>query len=327
MSGARNVGFVEWFRPGDYDRVEDALQGLSASGARYLRTHLSWAEYLAPGGEEWFDWLMPKLGQAIDLLPCIHYTPPSLSRTGRANGAPRDLKAYADFTDHALTRYGRHFSHVELWNEPNNLLDWDWREDPSFLLFCEMVGGAAYWVRKRGWKAVLGGPYPIDPVWLDMMGERGVLQQTDAVGLHGFPGTWDSEEGSWNGWDVPLAEMRAVLDRHNRDAKIWITRTAMRRMSWSPSVRLFEAAACGTPIVSDVWRGIDELFANGDAIVLARGSEDVVEALTAISETRRRAIGRKAERIVRAGHTGTARAREFVLALETQLREFARSVG
>ena len=225
MTEAKDFGFVEWFRPGDHDRVEAALTSLAASGARYLRTHLSWAEYLAPDGEEWFDWLLPKLGQAFDLLPCIHYTPPSLSRTGRANGAPRELKAYADFVDHVLTRYGRHFSHVELWNEPNNLLDWDWREDPSFLLFCEMVGGAAYWVRQRGWKAVLGGPCPFDPLWLDMMGERGVLQQSDAVGFHGFPGTWDSEAGSWNGWDMHLGEMRAVLDRYNPNAEIWITET------------------------------------------------------------------------------------------------------
>lgn len=48
-----------------------------------------------------------------------------------------------------------------------------------------------------------------------------------------------------------------------------VTRTAMRRMGSSPSVRLFEAASCGTPIVSDVWRGLDDLFADGDAVVLA----------------------------------------------------------
>ena len=40
-----------------------------------------------------------------------------------------------------------------------------------------MVGGAAYWVRQRGWKAVLGGPCPFDPLWLDLMGERGVLAE------------------------------------------------------------------------------------------------------------------------------------------------------
>jgi CDP-paratose 2-epimerase len=221
----KSFGFVEWFRPGEFERTERILPDILASGASYLRTHLSWAEYLAPGGEEWFDWLMPKLGSQIELLPCIHYTPPSMSRTGRSSGAPHDLKAYADFVDHVLTRYGKHFSHIELWNEPNNLLDYDWRDDGDFQLFCEMVGGAAYWAKHRGWKPVLGGPCPFDPFWLNLMGERGILNVVDAVGFHGFPGTWDSEEGTWGGWDMHLGEMRKIVDRYNPEAQVWITET------------------------------------------------------------------------------------------------------
>ncbi|WP_075293228.1 NAD-dependent epimerase/dehydratase family protein [Pararhizobium arenae] len=222
---SKSYGFVEWFRPGDYDRTERILPDILASGASYLRTHLSWAEYLAPGGEAWFDWLIPRLARDIEILPCVHYTPPSLSRTGRSSGPPVELKAYADFVDHILTRYGSHFSHIELWNEPNNLLDWDWREDSDFLLFCEMVGGAAYWAKHRGWKPVLGGPCPFDPYWVNLMGERGILNVVDAVGFHGFPGTWDSEEGAWGGWDMHLGEMRRIIDRYNSDAQIWITET------------------------------------------------------------------------------------------------------
>ncbi|WP_078058254.1 NAD-dependent epimerase/dehydratase family protein [Rhizobium rhizosphaerae] len=221
----RPYGFVEWFRPGEYERAEAVLPQIRAAGASFLRTHLSWAEYLAEGGEAWFDWLIPQLGRDFDLLPCIHYTPPSHSRNGRSSGAPHVLKDYADFVDHVLTRYGQHFTHVELWNEPNNLLDWDWRADQDFALFCEMIGGAAYWAGKRGWKPVLGGPCPFDPYWLNLMGERGVLQVVDAVGFHGFPGTWDSEAGTWGGWDLHLGEMRAILDRYNPGSEIWITET------------------------------------------------------------------------------------------------------
>lgn len=216
-------GFVEWFRPGEHARVEEAIAGMTAVGASHLRTHLSWAEYHVDGGRDWFDWLIPKLGAAFELLPCIHYTPPSLSRTGRASGPPRRLRDYADFVDGMLDRYGRHFRHVELWNEPNNLLDWDWRHDTGWQLFCEMVGAAAYWAERRGFKAVLGGPSPFDPHWLGLMGERGVLATVSAVGFHGFPGTWDSEVDVWEGWDTHLAEMRAVLDRYNPAAEIWIT--------------------------------------------------------------------------------------------------------
>lgn len=256
-------GFVEWFRPGDYERVEDALAGLDAAGARHLRTHLSWAEYLAPGGEAWFDWLLPRLGSRIDLLPCVHYTPPSLSRTGKTSGAPRDLKAYADFVDHILTRHGRHFSHIELWNEPNNLLDWDWREDQDYALFSEMIGGAAYWARHRGWKPVLGGPCPFDAHWLNLMGERGVLGVVDAVGIHGFPGTWDSEEGSWSGWDLHLGEMRDILSRYNKDAEFWITETGYStwRNDELEQVRRF-AAALEVPAERLYWYGWRDLPAD-----------------------------------------------------------------
>ena len=218
-----SFGFAEWFRPGERARAKAALAGIKAAGASYLRTHLSWAEYHAPGGEAWYDWLIPTLGAEIDLLPCVHYTPPSLSRTGRASGAPQRLQDYADFVDHVLTRYGDHFTHLELWNEPNNLLDWDWRTDPDWALFCEMIGAAAYWTEHRGWHAVLGGPAPFDPHWLNLMGERGVLDVVSAVGFHGFPGTWNSEVDVWRGWDTHVAEMRQILDRYNPTAEIWIT--------------------------------------------------------------------------------------------------------
>src|SRR5918992_2382599 len=188
-------GFVEWFRPGEHNRVLRVLAGISATPARHFRTHLSWADYFAPGGQEWYDWLIPTIARQIELLPCIHYTPPSLSRTGRSSGAPRRLRDYADFVDTVMTRYGAWLTQVELWNEPNNILDWDWRDDQHWEAFSEMVGAAAYWAQQRGFQPVLGGPSPFDAGWLELMGTRGVLGVVSAVGLHGFPGTWDSDAG------------------------------------------------------------------------------------------------------------------------------------
>ncbi len=91
----------------------------------------------------------------------------------------------------------------------------------------------------------------------------------------------------------------------------------MRAMGWSPSVRLFEAASCGTPVISDDWRGLSDLLPEGEAILIARSTEDVVRALSA--RTRARAIGEAARARVLRGHTGRARARELVAALSDRL--------
>ncbi len=253
-------GFVEWFRIGEYERVTQAIAGMKAAGAVYLRTHLSWAEYHGPGGEAWYDWLLPTLGEAFDLLPCVHYTPPSLSRNGRSSGAPRRLGDYADFIDHVLTRHGKHFRHIELWNEPNNLLDWDWREDHDWLLFCEMIGAAAYWATRRGWKVVLAGPCPFDSYWLDLMGQRGVLEFVSAIGLHGFPGTWDSPATNWRGFEANIEDMRALLDRYNPKARIWLTETGYStwRNDEAAQVEHFQRAL-SAPAERVYWYGWQDL--------------------------------------------------------------------
>lgn len=104
-----------------------------------------------------------------------------------------------------------------------------------------------------------------------------------------------------------------------------VTRADMIAAGWSPSVRLFEAAACGTPIISDRWRGLDELLPQGEAIMIADRSEDVVALIQEQDEQRRLGLARQAREIVLAAHTGRARAGELVRALgELSLRSAKR---
>ena len=90
-----------------------------------------------------------------------------------------------------------------------------------------------------------------------------------------------------------------------------ITRADMIRAGWSPSVRLFEAAACGTAIVSDYWEGIEAFFEPGEEILIARRGEDMAEYLHDVSEEERAALGRRARERVCAGHTAAHRAIEL----------------
>jgi spore maturation protein CgeB len=91
-----------------------------------------------------------------------------------------------------------------------------------------------------------------------------------------------------------------------------ITRADMVAAGWSPSVRLFEAAACATAIISDDWPGLAELLPPAEALLLARTADDVTAALSSTDEVARRAIGNAARERILAGHTGTARARQLV---------------
>jgi spore maturation protein CgeB len=95
-----------------------------------------------------------------------------------------------------------------------------------------------------------------------------------------------------------------------------VTRDDMIAAGWSPSVRLFEAGACGTPIVSDIWQGIDSLFAPDREILLAADGATVIAALTGTDAT---AMGEAARARVLAAHTAAHRAAE----LEAHLAEAA----
>ncbi len=95
-----------------------------------------------------------------------------------------------------------------------------------------------------------------------------------------------------------------------------VTRADMIRAGWSPSVRLFEAAACGTPIVSDRWEGLDALFEPGREIIIAERPEEVARLLTDMPAEAARDMGERARRKVLAAHTAAHRAGELVAAWE-----------
>lgn len=90
-----------------------------------------------------------------------------------------------------------------------------------------------------------------------------------------------------------------------------ITRADMVRAGYAPSVRLFEAAACGTPIISDYWEGLETLFKLGEEILISHTPAQTLSYLRELSEDDRRAIGRRAQARVLANHTAARRAAEL----------------
>jgi spore maturation protein CgeB len=96
-----------------------------------------------------------------------------------------------------------------------------------------------------------------------------------------------------------------------------ITRADMIKAGYSPSVRLFEAAACGTPIISDYWDGIDSIFEIDTEILISKSADDTIAYLTTISEEERKFISERARQKVLNHHTAAHRASE----LETYYNE------
>jgi spore maturation protein CgeB len=90
-----------------------------------------------------------------------------------------------------------------------------------------------------------------------------------------------------------------------------VTRGAMASFGYCPSGRLFEAAACGTPILSDTWEGLDEFFEPGREILLARSTEDAVDAMR-MPDAELAAIAAAARQRVLAHHTAERRAEQLL---------------
>ncbi|HEV7785879.1 MAG TPA: glycosyltransferase [Thermoanaerobaculia bacterium] len=101
-------------------------------------------------------------------------------------------------------------------------------------------------------------------------------------------------------------EHRAFYNRQRYTLNV--TRADMRRAGYSPSIRLFEAAACGTPIVSDDWPGLETFFQPGREILIAATAEEVEKILRHVPEAERLRIGCRARRRVLAEHTAAQRA-------------------
>ena len=94
-----------------------------------------------------------------------------------------------------------------------------------------------------------------------------------------------------------------------------LTRAAMAALGYCPSGRLFEAAACGTPLLSDWFEGLDAFFTPGEEILIARDTADTVAALEMPREELARVARRARERALEE-HTAERRVEELERLIE-----------
>lgn len=223
------IGICQWFHFEDYEAVQRTRQILRELGIKHLRTGISWADYFRPKGREWYQWQMEAL-QEFELLISIWHTPPSIAEGGNCAGPPIPLDAYAAFLWQVIEQFSDYFKSLELWNEPNNRLKWNFLEfDPSWSKFGEMVRAAGEVAKECGMHTVLGGIIPVDPEWLKLMESYGALDSIDTIAIHGFPGMWWDNFPNWDwyqhwhGWTEKVEKIRSISGKR----EIWITETGL----------------------------------------------------------------------------------------------------
>jgi CDP-paratose 2-epimerase len=224
-----SVGICQWFHYEAYADVERAVLLMEELGVRHLRTGISWADYHRPQGRAWYEWQMKALA-GFDVLLSVWHTPPSISERGTCASPPRRLDDYGDFVREITGTFGDTFSTLELWNEPNNRIKWNFADcDPEWSKFGRMVRRAGEVAGELGVHRVLGGMIPADHHWLALMRKYSVLEHMDAVAIHGFPEMWWSGHRNWDwhshwhGWRRKVG----YVAEHSHGLPVWITETGL----------------------------------------------------------------------------------------------------
>jgi spore maturation protein CgeB len=291
-----------------------------------------------PGGElvlyrEWSDALPAARRHAAeaDVAMVTSYCPDGVAATELVAGSPAAVRAFYDM-DTPVTldalRSGAPVSYLG----PRGLRDFD--------LVLSFTGGAAL----DELRSTLGArrvaplyghvdpdihrpvpPMPGEPVDLSYLGTYAADRQ-DALEMllvepaRRLPGRRFRIGGAQYPHDFPWTP-NTLFMRHVPPAQhpaffcssrltLNVTRRAMAEMGWCPSGRLFEAAACGVPILTDTWAGLDEFFTPGGEILTAAHTGDAVAALE-LDDAELARIGRAARERTLDEHTSARRAAEL----------------
>jgi spore maturation protein CgeB len=126
-------------------------------------------------------------------------------------------------------------------------------------------------------------------------------------------------------WPSNVRRIAPVMNTHQRgfyaQQRFALNLTPGTPSATAPHSRLFQAAACGTPIITDHWPGLDQFFEPGAEVLVAQSPDDVVEHLCGVTDQIRKALSARARRRLLRAHTPSHRAR----ALERYVEEVART--
>ena len=288
-----------------YARVElyDSLRQLEASHAKAVRdADLVIVGSYVPEGVLVGDWVQ-RTAHGITAFYDID-TPVTLSKLERGD------EEY--LTASAIPRYGMYLSFTG--GPTLRRIEEEYGARMARALYCA-VDPALYYPEARRAEWLMGylGTYSADrqPALQELLIEpaRRLSGSRFAVAGPLYPNDIEWPENVERCEHLAPPEHRSFYN--GQQFTLNITRADMVKAGYSPSVRLFEAAACATPIVSDYWVGLDELFTPGKEILVARSTAEIVRLMTGSNESERAALGRRARQRVLAEHTAVHRAAQL----------------
>ncbi|MBI1912749.1 MAG: GDP-mannose 4,6-dehydratase [Deltaproteobacteria bacterium] len=242
------IGINEAFAIGDPKRVEQAISDIKALGVHELRLEISWAEYITPKGEEWYDWLIPRLAGEFGLLPVILSTPEQFGIEPKSSSPPSDTEPYLNFIKKLIERHGSSFNYLELWANPENHLNWDSRLDRDFGIFSSMMAQGSELARSLGKKTVLS--FTGNPKQLKAFNDSGALGGVDVIGLfsiHDF-----NNDTDWNQAYGIIKELFSVTPK-----AVWITGAGYNTGGYDEFGQIKEfISAIDTPVERLYWSSL-----------------------------------------------------------------------
>ena len=275
------LGLSQWFHYNDDAGLHRVRGLLDELGCRCLRTGISWADFVRPDGEAWYRRQMRALA-GLDVLVCVNFTPPSVSRGNACNSPPGRLEDFADWVAQILRLYGETIHAVELWNEPNVPVYWNYREwDADFRSIAHMTRTAAAECRRAGVPAVMGGISSVNGGYLGWLRNWGALDELDVLAVHQFPGMWWPGRPAWTlprdfrgEWPGTLRQLRRHAPTADRpDRPCWVTETGFASYDFETNApglheeqcdRLRAAAAA--PAERVYWYSVEDLDPRRDAV-------------------------------------------------------------
>jgi spore maturation protein CgeB len=177
---------------------------------------------------------------------------------------------------------------------------------------------------KKRWEIGYLGTYArdrqhkVDQLFLDVA--RRFPSQLFAIAGPQYPDSVQWPENVKHIHHLPASDHRRFYN--SQAFTLNLTRRDMVKAGYSPSVRLFEAAACGIPILTDQWPGLERFFQLHSEVLPVSNAADVITYLK-MPDERRRQIGEKARRRTLRFHTAAVRAQQFEEYLEVSLDHFA----